>query len=75
MTAFTVHMQHPDAEKILRAAIAGYGKVQEAHATYITESQPRQGEGAHGRKRRAQVHTDRAAACFGATITAGGQAG
>lgn len=75
MTAFTVNIDHPDGEKILRAAIEGYGKIQEVHARYITESQPRGGENKAGQKRRATVHTDRAVACFGATITPGGQAG
>ena len=75
MTAFTVEIDHPDAEKILRAAFEGYGKLQEVHARYITESQPREREGNAGRARRAAVHTARATACFGATITPGGQAG
>lgn len=75
MTAFTVQLDHPDAEKILRAAIEGYGKLQEVHARYITESKPREGESQQGRKRRATVHTERAVACFAATITPGGQAG
>lgn len=75
MTAFTVELDHPDAEKILRAAIEGYGKLQQVHATYILESKPRETDGRTGQKRRADVHTARATACFGATITPGGQAG
>lgn len=75
MTRFVVELDHPDAEKILRAAIDGYGKVQEVHARYITESKPRETDGRTGQKRRAEVHTARAKACFSATITPGGQAG
>lgn len=75
MTAFIVEIDHPDADKILRAAIDGYGKIQDVHATYITESKPREGESTQGRKRRAAVHAERAIACRNATITPGGQAG
>lgn len=71
----TVTIDHPDAEKILRAAIDSYGKMQDVHARYITESAQRPGESTQGRKRRAAVYAQRAAACAGATITAGGQAG
>lgn len=75
MTRLVVELDHPDADKILRAAIEGYGKVQEVHARYILESKPRETDGRTGQKRRADVHTARAVACFGATITPGGQAG
>lgn len=75
MTAFTVVIDHPDAEKLLRAAIEGYAKVTDAHAGYTLASQPREGESTQGRKRRAQILTERAEACRNATITPGGQAG
>lgn len=75
MSAFTIVIEHPDAEKILRAAIDSYGALQDAHAQYITDSKPREGESIHGRRRRANVHIARAAACRQATITPGGQAG
>ncbi len=75
MTRLVVELDHPDAEKILRAAIEGYGKMQEVHARYILESKPRETDGRTGQKRRADVHTARATACFGANITPGGQAG
>lgn len=70
-----VDIDHPDGDKILRAAIDGYGKIQEVHARYIIDSKAREGESTQGQKRRAGVHADRAAACSKATITPGGQAG
>lgn len=71
MTTITITIEHPDAEKIVRAAIESYALVQELHALYILESKPLEEETTTGRRRRADVHSSRARACKQASITTG----
>lgn len=68
-------IDHPDAARLLRAAIDGYAKVAQAHADYATASKPHEGESTVEQRRRAQTYSERASACRAATITPGGQAG
>jgi hypothetical protein len=75
LSTFTVTIDHPDAAKLLKAAIEGYAKVAQVHADYAMASKPHDGETTTGQRRRAQTYSDRAKAMRSATITPGGQAG
>lgn len=75
MTELVVKIDHPDAEKLLRAALDAYARMADHHAAYVLASKPRDGETTRGRSKRAAVLTGRAEACRAATIIPGGQAG